>query len=67
MNWSTNDLDQEPLLRGHLFGPDRINVDHQLWVRQKTELAMLRFLVIVQLMGIAVLAVAVGYLMFSWY
>jgi hypothetical protein len=60
-----SEQDMSPARYG--FRPERINVDYRLWLRQKTELAMLRFLVTVQLLGILVLAIAVGYLMFSWY
>jgi hypothetical protein len=68
MDFSALESEQQELSpRSGYFRPERINIDYRLWLRQKTELAMLRFLVTVQLLGILVLAIAVGYLMFSWY
>lgn len=67
MDFSALESEQESTPTRYGFRPERINVDYRLWLRQKTELAMLRFLVTVQLLGILVLAIAVGYLMFSWY
>ena len=47
--------------------PERINVDYRLWLQQKTENEVLKGVVIVQLFGIVILAVAVAVLMFRWW
>lgn len=49
------------------FLNERINVDYRLWLSQKNELVALRFLVTMQLLGIVMLATAIGILMVRAY
>ncbi len=46
---------------------DRIVIDYQLWLKQKTEIMALKFLVTMQIIGIVILATAIGYLLFRGY